>query len=198
MTVSLHFCPPLFHIPIPPWPTQRLVYLQVVPGSWVDDVTAACEMMTFDFDQECPLALCFCFLSASKHKLELRMGMRSVDGWPSPLSCDADVGRLLPGRYIIFCDNLFYKRCSELGTKKKNTWPFQEDIGKDSIYLKWNFCTVFLSAKQRSTKCPTWNSTKTNTSAVCEPSPRWPCSIAGLAVAVFIALPCVYSPVFFF
>lgn len=81
--------------------------------------------------------------------------------------------------------------------QKKKTWPFQKDIGKDSIYLKSNFCTVFLSAKQRSTKCPTWNSTKTYTSAVCEPSPRWPCSIAGLAVAVFIALPCVCTVQYF-
>lgn len=147
MTVSLHFCPPLFHIPIPPWPTQRLVYLQVVPGSWVDDVTAACEMMTFDFDQECPLALCFCFLSASKHKLELRMGMRSVDGWPSPLSCDADVGRLLPGRYIIFCDNLFYKRCSELGTKKTKHVTFSGGHWKRLNLFKMKFLHGFPFSK---------------------------------------------------
>lgn len=63
----------------------------------MDDVTAACEMMTFDFDQESALALCF----ASRHELEMRMGVRSVDGWPSPLSCDVDVGGPLPGRYII-------------------------------------------------------------------------------------------------
>lgn len=41
----------------------------------------------------------------------------------------------------------------------------------------------------------TWNSTWTYSLAVCESSPWWPCSIAVLAVVVFIA-PCVYSPVF--
>lgn len=39
--------------------------------------------------------------SASRHELEMRMGLRSVDGWPCPLSCDADVDRLLSGRYIL-------------------------------------------------------------------------------------------------
>lgn len=33
---------------------------------------------------------------------------------------------------------------------------------------------------------------------LCESRPRWPCSIAGLAVAVFIGLLNVYSPVFSF
>lgn len=37
----------------------------------MDDVEAACEMMTFDSDQECALALCF---SASRHERETRMG----------------------------------------------------------------------------------------------------------------------------
>lgn len=49
---------------------------------------------------------------------------RLTDG-PLLLSCDADVGRLLPGRCTITSDNLFYV-CSELRTK---TWPFQRDIG---------------------------------------------------------------------
>lgn len=58
--------------------------------------------------------------SASKHELEMRKRARSLDGWPlSPLSCDADVGRLLPGHYIISCDNLFYKR--RLNSEQKKT-----------------------------------------------------------------------------
>lgn len=131
-------------------------------------------------------------VSASKHELEMRMGVRLVDGWPSPLSCDADVGRPLPGRYIISCDNLFYKR-HELWTKK--TWPFQKDIGlhKRLKLFKLNFLHGFpFSKTQRSAKCLTeqyMNSTWTYSSAVCESSPRWPCSIAGLAVVVFIAPP---------
>lgn len=68
---------PLFHIPIPLWHIQCLVYLQVVPGARVDDVKAACEMMTFDSDQECALALRF---SASRHEHERRMGGED-SGW---------------------------------------------------------------------------------------------------------------------
>lgn len=48
MAFHFHFCPSLFHIPIPLHPSKCLIYLQVVPGSWVDDVTAAREMMIFD------------------------------------------------------------------------------------------------------------------------------------------------------
>lgn len=187
MPVHLHLC--LFSLA-----------LQVVPGSWVDDVPAPREMMTFDFDQECTLALCF--FSASKRELEMRTRVRSLDGWPlSPLSCDADVGRPLPGRYIISCDNLFYKRRLNSEQKKNNINKhdlFKKDIGQQKRYklFKLKFLHGFPFSK-RSARCLTWNSTWTYSSAVCESSPWWPCSIAGLAVAVFIAPLCVQSSIFF-
>lgn len=77
---------------------------------------------------------------------------------------------------------------------------FTEGQRKKRLHLfKMKFLHGFLlNETQRSAQCLTWSRTKTYTSAVCEPILRWPCSIAGLAVAVFIALPCVYSPVFYF
>lgn len=90
---------------------------------------------------------------------------------------------------------------------KKDIWTLNKkhDLFRRTLdnkyrlnYLNWNFCTVFLSEKtQRSAKCLTLNCTWTYSSAVCESSPWWPCSIAGLAVAVFIAPLCVQSSILF-
>ena len=139
-------------------------------------------------------------VSASKHELEMRMGVRLFDGWPSPLSCDADMGRPLPGLYIISCDNLFYKR-RELGTKR--TWPFQKDIGlHERLKLfKLNFLHGFpFSKTQRSAKCLT-EQYMNSTGLILQLC----VSLAhgGLAVLPdwlwwFLLPPCVYSPVFSF
>lgn len=51
--------------------------------------------------------------------------------------------------FMYFCNNLFYK--SHLNWEQKKTLPFQKDVEqqRDSNYLKWNFCTVFLWTKHR-------------------------------------------------
>lgn len=79
--------------------------LQVVPGAWVDDVTATGEMI-FDSDRECTQALYFFCLQTQTW---IGDGNEVVCGMPPPplLSCDADMGSPVPGGYIIFCDNLF-------------------------------------------------------------------------------------------
>lgn len=88
---------------------------------------------------------------------------------------------------IIFCDNLFYKR--RLNSEQK-TWPFQKDIEQQKRLQLFQLKCVhgFLFSKtQKSARCLTWNCTWTYSSALCFSRPRWPCSIARLAVAVFIA-----------
>lgn len=85
--------------------------------------------------------------------------------------------------------------------KKRKSVTFSEGhwTAKERLKLfKLKFLHGFpFSKTQRSAKRLTWNSTWTYSSAVCESSPRWPCSIAGLAVAVFIALLCIQSSIFF-
>lgn len=62
----------------------------------MDDVTAACEMMTLKtFIRSVPLLL---FLPPD---MKMRMGVRSVDGWPSPLPCETDMDRPLPELYVL-------------------------------------------------------------------------------------------------
>lgn len=127
-------------------------------------------------------------LSASRNELELRMG---EGGW----GCLMDGPLLFPGKLtwtdrcqdvIFFSDNLFYKRLNS----EQKMWPFQKDIGQQKRLklFKLDFLHGFpFSKRQRSAKCLTWNYPWTYSSAVCESSPQWPCSIAGLAVVVFIA-----------
>lgn len=92
-----------------------------------------------------------------------------------------------------FCDNLFYKNTSELRTLRTKITSFLEGLWttRDWNYLNLNFCTIFLSVKYRGQQNGWCGTTWTLSSAVCESSPLWPCSIAGLAVVVFIAPLCV-------
>lgn len=90
--------------------------LQVVPGSRVDDVTATRQMMTFDPHREVhPGSL---FSSASKHKLEWKMGdvVACRMARTPPSSCPVTLRRgaalcqeviLLSSVIIYFCKNLF-------------------------------------------------------------------------------------------
>lgn len=124
----------------------------------------------------CPCCVCF---FCSKHKLELR------DWLMDPVLIPADMDGVLPGFYISEYDNLF---CS-FWTQNQIIGDFRMTLdNRDSRCC----CTVFLSAKQRAAKCWAWN--KDNDSSCV--SPQWPCSIAWLAVMVFMALS-VYTVQYF-
>lgn len=107
----------------------------------------------------------------SKHKLELR------DWLVAPVLIPADMDGALPGFYISEYDNLFW-----------SFWTQNQTIGDFRMTLDYRAsrccCTVSLSAKQRAAKCLAWNEDD-DSSCV---SPQWPCSIAWLAVTVFMAL----------
>lgn len=158
--------------------------LQVVPGSGVDDVSAACEMMTFDSDQE--RAPAFCFLCLQK--------MNLIWGWGgavlSPLLWrwrGQTTARTLNSSVIIYLTK----------TSEQETF-FLEDIWQQKRLQLFKLKCLHgfpLSKRQRSQESDLEHYMDFFSS--CEFSPPWPCSIAGLAVAVLIAPPvCTvqYSP----
>lgn len=151
-------------------------YLQVVPGSGVDDVTTARQMMS--------LTVLFVFFC---------IRIRGTGGW-GPLQSGADP-RIFYSIVIIYFSKDIW---SQNKPTKKKPWHFYRNSGQQRAgnYLKFNFCTAFSARRQRSVN---WLGTGRGfySSAVCGCSPQWPCSITGLAVVVFIAFPpFVYSPVF--
>lgn len=98
---------------------------------------------------------------------------------------------------IFFCDNLFYKRRLD-SEQKRDLFRRTLDNKRDSNYLKWNFCTVFLSAKHRGQQSVRLRTVHRLILQLCV-------SLAhgGLAVLPdwlwwFLLPPCVYSPVFSF
>lgn len=79
------------------WCSQCLPCLQVVPGSWVDDVTAACEMITpMTLVRSAPFLFAFCLNTRGLG------GDQMTDGpLLSIISCEADVGKARTGRCIL-------------------------------------------------------------------------------------------------
>lgn len=113
--------------PVPP----RSFYLQTLPGSGVDDVTTACEMMSLTT------------LSFSASPCE-DWRVRSSPVYQMKLNW----GR--PQDALFYCNNLFFKKTFEVKPTKKKPWHFHRDSGQQSAgnYLKFNFCTAFSATRQ--------------------------------------------------
>lgn len=145
--------------------------------------------MTFDIYPEYALALCFlCLQTRARNKCE---GFGSGDGRPLSSFLWCWRGQTAAGTFYSSVIIYFTK---DVWEQKNMTFSKGHLTTKETqIYLNRNFLHGFLySRTQKSEKCLTWNCTWTSSSSssvVCEFCPPWPCSIAGLAVAVFIAPP---------
>ncbi len=146
MPVSVHFCPSLFHIPIP----LQHPPMSCLPPGCARVLNGWCHGCVWDDD----LWLWSRARPCSSFSLPPDMSLKWGWGWSRLM----DGPLLFPVMLtwadrcqdvIFFCDNLFYKR--RLNSEQK-MWPFQKDIGqlkRLKLFKKWNFCTVFLSAKHR-------------------------------------------------
>lgn len=129
-----------------------MISFQVVPGSWMDDVSAPCQMMTFWLAS----GVCPCSL-LQKRAWNEDVG---VVNWWKALSSFLWIwhwqiaARMLFSSVIIYFMkwglNSWTLRAKEKKYKTKNDLLRRTlCITRDLNYLNWIFCTVFLWVKQK-------------------------------------------------
>lgn len=152
----------IIHVTLPPLSSTvpflpcHLLHVQVVPGSRVDDVTPACEMMPSDFDQECAVAL-WCFYFCLQTNLNWRWGRGCLTEGPLfPVMLTwADCCRDLILSSLI----IYFKLVLNSEPKKKWDLLWRTEDNNRLMLFKKQITARF--SFNKTGQQPTWNSTKT-------------------------------------